>query len=139
MGYHLGRLIDHLDGRVRDFPAARRFYVAVLEALGRGGDLEEGEGWLSVDELYVSALKDGGIAPSQVHLCFQAADREMVTRFHAAGLAAGGRDHGAPGPRDYHPGYYAAFLLDPDGNNIEAKVDERVTARSAGSVRVETE
>ena len=139
MGYRLGRLIDHLDVGVRDFPAARRFYVAVLEALGRGGDLEEGEGWLSVDELYVSALKDGGIGPSQVHLCFQARDREMVARFHEAGLAAGGRDNGGPGLRDYHPGYYAAFLLDPDGNNIEAKVDERVTARSAGSVRVETE
>ncbi len=63
----------------------------------------------------------------------------MVARFHAAGLAAGGRDNGGPGLRDYHPGYYAAFLLDPDGNNIEAKADERVTARSAPSVRVETD
>jgi len=49
----------------------------------------------------------------------------MVQAFHAAGLANGGRDNGAPGVRDYHPGYYAAFLLDPDGNNIEAKLDER--------------
>jgi hypothetical protein len=55
----------------------------------------------------------------------------MVDAFHAAGLAHGGRDNGGPGLRDYHPGYYAAFLLDPDGNNIETKVDERVTARSA--------
>jgi catechol 2,3-dioxygenase-like lactoylglutathione lyase family enzyme len=139
LSYDLGRLIDHLDVRVRDFPAARRFYLAVLGALGRGGDLEEGEGWLAVDELYVSALNEGGLGPTRLHLCLQAADRDMVARFHAEGLAAGGRDNGGPGLRDYHPGYYAAFLLDPDGNNIEAKVDERVTARSAGSVRVETE
>lgn len=139
MGYDLGRLIDHLDIRVRDFPAARRFYRAIFEALGRGGEVEEGEGWLSVDELYVSALAAGGIGPTRLHLCFQAADRDMVARFHEAGLAAGGRDNGGPGLRDYHPGYYAAFLLDPEGNNIEAKVDERVTARSAPSVRVETE
>jgi catechol 2,3-dioxygenase-like lactoylglutathione lyase family enzyme len=138
MGYHVGRLIDHLDVRVRDFPAVRRFYLAVFEALGRGRDVEEGDGWLAVDELYVSALERGGIGPSHLHLCFQAADRDMVVRFHAAGLAAGGRDNGAPGLRDYHPGYYAAFLLDPEDNNIEAKVDERVTARSAKSVRVET-
>lgn len=139
MGYDLGRLIDHLDVRVRDFPAARRFYGAVFEALGRGGDIEDGDGWMCVDELYVSALKEGGIGPTQVHLCFQAADRDMVTRFHAAGLEAGGRDNGGPGLRDYHPGYYAAFLLDPEGNNIEAKADERATSRSAGSVRVETD
>ena len=55
-----------------------------------------------------------------MHLAFQAADRATVDRFHAAGLAAGGRDNGAPGERSYHPGYYAAFLLDPDGNNVEA-------------------
>jgi len=60
-----------------------------------------------------------------LHLCFQAGSRDMVQAFHAAGLANGGRDNGAPGVRDYHPGYYAAFLLDPDGNNIEAKLDER--------------
>jgi catechol 2,3-dioxygenase-like lactoylglutathione lyase family enzyme len=53
-------------------------------------------------------------------LAFQAADRETVMRFHTAGLAAGGRNNGAPGERPYHPGYFAAFLLDPDGNNIEA-------------------
>jgi predicted lactoylglutathione lyase len=55
-----------------------------------------------------------------VHLAFQAVNREMVDRFHEQGLAAGGRDNGKPGERPYHPGYYGAFLLDPDGNNIEA-------------------
>jgi catechol 2,3-dioxygenase-like lactoylglutathione lyase family enzyme len=69
------------------------------------------------------------------HLAFQAGSREVVERFHAEGLAAGGRDNGAPGERPYHPGYYAAFLLDPDGNNIEA-VYHGPAERSAPSVKV---
>ncbi|MEC9103237.1 MAG: VOC family protein, partial [Pseudomonadota bacterium] len=72
------------------------------------------------------------------HLCFQARDRAMVDAIHAAGLAHGRPDNGAPGLRYYHPGYYAAFLLDPDGNNIEAKVDERVTARSAPVIDIDS-
>ncbi|WP_373355412.1 VOC family protein [Pseudoroseicyclus sp. CXY001] len=138
MGYTLGRLIDHIDLRVSDLPAARRFYRAVFTALGFGEEIEEGEDFLVLDELYISGA--GARPPSgPVHLCFQAASREAVAAFHAAGLAAGGRDHGAPGLRDeYHPGYYAAFLLDPDGNNIEAKLDERVTGRSAPQVDVAT-
>lgn len=135
MSYRTGRLIDHLDLRVRDFAAARQFYRAVFAALGRLDDLSEG---LELDELYIGPPGKGGATCSHLHLCFQAADRAMVARVHAAGIAAGGRDNGAPGLRDYHPGYYAAFLLDPDGNNIEAKVDERVTRRSAEAVVVET-
>ncbi len=62
-----------------------------------------------------------GTTGSSVHLAFAAQDRQAVDRFHAAGMKAGGRDNGAPGPRaDYGPKYYAAFLLDPDGNNVEA-------------------
>ena len=53
-------------------------------------------------------------------MAFQAKDRAALERMHAAAVGAGGRDHGAPGERPYHPGYYAAFVLDPDGNNIEA-------------------
>ncbi len=138
MGYELGRLIDHLDVRVRDFEASRRFYRAVFAALGRDGDVEETEDWLNLDELYVTRMAPGGKATTHLHLCFQAPDRAAVARFHAEGLAAGGRDNGGPGLRDYHPGYFAAFLLDPDGNNIEAKTDERVTSRSAASVAVTT-
>ena len=74
----------------------------------------------------------------RVHLAFQAADRDMVQRFHAAGLKAGGRDNGAPGERNYHPGYYAAFLLDPDGNNIEA-VHHGPAKRSAEAVMMTAE
>ena len=71
----------------------------------------------NADELWV----DRASGPvSRVHLAFQAADRAQVDRFHAAALAAGGRDNGAPGERPYHPGYYGAFVFDPDGNNIEA-------------------
>jgi catechol 2,3-dioxygenase-like lactoylglutathione lyase family enzyme len=115
-----GRLIDHLGLRVRDLAASRRFYRACVEALGLRLTGDE-PGYFAIDELYVDLADDGGQGPvSHVHLAFQAADRAAVDRFHAAGLAAGGRDNGAPGERDYHPGYYGAFLLDPDGNNIEA-------------------
>lgn len=120
-----GRLIDHVDIRVRDFAAARRFYLAVFEVLGLRDAVREGEAWMELDELYIGVPEGEGSAPTHVHLAFQAADRAMVARFHEAAIAAGGRDNGGPGLRDYHPGYYAAFVLDPDGNNIEAKVDER--------------
>ena len=79
----------------------------------------EREGAFWADELYVS---DDGEPTARLHLAFQAQDRATVDRFHAAVLAAGGRDNGAPGERHYHPGYYAAFALDPDGNNIEAVI-----------------
>jgi catechol 2,3-dioxygenase-like lactoylglutathione lyase family enzyme len=71
-----------------------------------------------------------------VHLAFQAEGRDQVARVHAAMLAAGGRDNGAPGERHYHPGYYAAYALDPDGNNIEI-VFHGPSTRSAASVEVE--
>jgi len=68
----------------------------------------------------IDSPASAGSLTGRVHLAFAARDQATVQRFHAAGLAAGGTDHGAPGARPYHPGYYAAFLLDPDGNNIEA-------------------
>ena len=74
-----------------------------------------------------------GTAP--IHIAFQAQDRAMVDAFYQAALAHGGRDNGAPGERAYHPGYYAAFVLDPDGNNIEA-VFHGEAERSADSVRI---
>ena len=137
MSHFLGRLIDHLDLRVRDFPAAQVFYQAVFEALGHGAAIERGADWLCCDEIYISAAAKGA-TPTGIHLCFQAADRTMVDRFHTAALAAGGRDNGPPGLRDYHPGYYAAFVLDPEGNNIEAKCDERILARSAPVIEITT-
>jgi catechol 2,3-dioxygenase-like lactoylglutathione lyase family enzyme len=119
---HLGRLIDHLQLVVRYLEASRRFYGAVLQALGIpiGG---EGPGFFWADELFVSTQDSPaatGELTGRTHLAFRARDKAAVERSHRAGLEGGGRDNGAPGDRPYHPGYYAAFLIDPDGNNIEA-------------------
>jgi catechol 2,3-dioxygenase-like lactoylglutathione lyase family enzyme len=133
MNFHLGRLIDHVQLVVSSLPSSKRFYRAVLQSLGR--DLTgEGDGYFFVDELYVSEVESGG-SVSHIHIAFQAPDRETVQRFHAAALAAGGRNNGAPGERHYHPGYYAAFVHDPDGNNIEA-VDHGPAQRSSSSIVV---
>ena len=117
MQFHRGRLIDHVHLRASDLAASKAFYRAVLTAIGRGDAILEDDSHFAADELWIDAA-DG--PASRVHLAFQTRDRETVARFHEAGLAAGGKDNGQPGERPYHPGYYAAFLLDPDGNNIEA-------------------
>ncbi|MBL0968801.1 MAG: VOC family protein [Brevundimonas sp.] len=137
---HRGRLIDHIQLVVADLSASRRFYDAVFETLGvpLGG---EAESFFWVDELFVSSADSvaaAGKLTGRYHLAFQAADRAMVEAFHKAGLAAGGKDNGAPGERPYHPGYYAAFLIDPDGNNIEA-VFHGEARRSAPSVEINFE
>jgi catechol 2,3-dioxygenase-like lactoylglutathione lyase family enzyme len=129
METHRGRLIDHLHLKVKDLEASRRFYKAAMEALGV--PLVEGKDHFFADELWV----DVGPAVAHVHFAFQAKDRAAVDRFHAAVLAAGGRDNGAPGERKYHPGYYAAFAFDPDGNNVEA-VYHGPHKRSADSVHI---
>jgi catechol 2,3-dioxygenase-like lactoylglutathione lyase family enzyme len=134
MTFHVGRLIDHVHLRARDFPAMKRFYEAVLAVLEIPVSAA-GEGWLQVDELYIDEV-DENAAPSSVHLAFQARDHQMVQEFHRVALAAGGRDNGGPGERHYHAGYYAAFVFDPDGNNIEA-VYHGPNRRSAASVEIE--
>jgi catechol 2,3-dioxygenase-like lactoylglutathione lyase family enzyme len=134
MKHHQGRLIDHIHLRVADLEASRRFYKAVLNAVGRDFTSESPKHF-ACDELWVDKA-DGPV--SRVHLAFQAGDRETVKAFHAAALAHGGRDNGGPGERDYHPGYYGAFAFDPDGNNIEA-VFHGPSRRSAPSVTVETD
>lgn len=134
---HRGRLIDHVHLVVADLEKSKAFYRAVLEALGLGLG-GEGDDWFWADELFVSTASSraaAGERTGRVHLAFQAPDRRAVEQFHAAGLAAGGRDHGAPGLRPYHPGYFAAFLLDPDGNNIEA-VHHGPAERSVASVEI---
>ena len=134
MDFYRGRLIDHVHLVVRDIERTRRFYEAVLGVVGVP-IITVGEDFFWADELFVGV---GEPLTGRVHLAFQAADRDMVHRFHAAGLAAGGRDNGAPGERNYHPGYHAAFLLDPDGNNIEA-VHHGPAKRSAEAVIVTAE
>ena len=129
---HTGRLIDHVHLISEDFAASRRFYGAILEAVGRSIEGERANAFWS-DELYVSTAVPASVGRTHVHLAFQADSRESVERFHAAGLEAGGRDNGPPGERDFHAGYYAAFLLDPDGNNIEAVYHGPAT-RSADAV-----
>lgn len=129
--FHRGRLIDHIQLVVSDYEANRRFYEAVLAVLGV--PIVLGEDFLDADELVVSR---GAPTTGRAHLAFQARDAATVDALHAAGLAAGGRDNGAPGPRNYHPGYYAAFLLDPAGNNIEA-VYHGPARRSAEAVVIE--
>ncbi|MBS0320377.1 MAG: VOC family protein [Proteobacteria bacterium] len=130
--YHLGRLIDHVHLRVADLDASFRFYLAALEPLGMAGHVTRGDAHFYVDELYVDKA-DGPV--SRVHLAFQARDAPSVAAFHRAAISAGGTDNGAPGPRAYHPGYFGAFVLDPDGNNIEAVFHGEGT-RSAESVVV---
>jgi catechol 2,3-dioxygenase-like lactoylglutathione lyase family enzyme len=129
--FHQGRMLDHVHVRVRDLGASKRFYRAALEALGLGLTREMEHAFVA-DELYVSA---DGEPTSGLHLAFQAPSPETVERFHKAAVAAGGRDNGGPGERNYHPGYYAAYVLDPDGNNIEA-VFHGPSNRSAASVVV---
>ncbi|QJE73084.1 VOC family protein [Aerophototrophica crusticola] len=131
MPYHTGRFIDHVHLKVRDLEASRRFYKAVAGVLGIPVSSEDAD-HLAIDELYVST---GEPLTSGLHLAFQARDRDAVHGFHAAALAAGGTDNGGPGERHYHPGYYAAFVLDPDGNNIEA-VHHGPATRSADSVEI---
>src|SRR3989442_12320515 len=130
--FHLGRLIDHVHLRVSDLEASKRFFRAILESLDLSIVVLEGSDYFYADELFVDEAS-GNV--SNVHLAFQAPDRAAVHKFHVAALAAGGRDNGGPGERGYHPGYYAAFVLDPDGNNIEA-VYHGPAARSASSIVV---
>lgn len=134
---HRGRLIDHIQLVVRDLEASRRFYTAVFETLGLPLS-GSGDDYFWVDELFVSTASSEaaqGQLTGRHHLAFQAKDRATVDAFYKAALAHGGRDNGGPGERAYHPGYYGAFVLDPDGNNIEA-VFHGEARRSAESVVV---
>ena len=134
---HRGRLIDHIGLVGRDLAASKAFYSAVFGVLRipMGGS-DERNFW--ADELFVSTPDSEAVQgelTGRHHIAFQAQDRAMVDAFYQAAMAHGGRDNGAPGERAYHPGYYAAFVLDPDGNNIEA-VFHGETVRSAPSVRI---
>jgi catechol 2,3-dioxygenase-like lactoylglutathione lyase family enzyme len=123
-------LVDHFSITVRDLRRSARFYDAVMSSLGvakvyqrqdavgygeRNRENDDGHSYFSVYQ------SDGANVDRRRHWCFRAQSAEQVRAFHSAGLAAGGGDAGAPGLRpDYHPGYYAAFLEDPEGNRVEA-------------------
>jgi catechol 2,3-dioxygenase-like lactoylglutathione lyase family enzyme len=115
-------MYDHIGLKVKDLGASVRFYRAALAPLGHvlasQDDAGAGFGPEGAPALWLYRTDDSG---SGTHVALAALDRAAVDRFHADGLKAGGRDHGRPGLRaDYGPTYYAAFLLDPDGNNVEA-------------------
>jgi catechol 2,3-dioxygenase-like lactoylglutathione lyase family enzyme len=122
-------MLDHVSIGVTELQQSRRFYDAALRPLGivrtldfarRGSDYGGMAGQLGVE--FTITLEAGGVSPARgMHLCFRAPDREAVRAFHAAAIAAGGSDDGAPGLRPiYHRDYYAAFVIDLDGHRIEA-------------------
>ena len=116
-------MYDHIGLKTKNLQASVRFYRAALEALGYrlGSSDESGASFLAESGAALYLGPASGAASSGVHVALSAPDRASVTHFHRNGLEAGGRDNGAPGLRqDYSPNYFAAFLLDPDGNNIEA-------------------
>jgi catechol 2,3-dioxygenase-like lactoylglutathione lyase family enzyme len=117
-------MIDHIGLKVRDFQRSKAFYAQALAPLRYGLVVELDErqvAGLGVGRKADLLLSQGEPPPGGLHLAFATEDREAVDGFHAAALAAGGLDNGPPGLRpDYHPNYYAAFVRDPDGNNVEA-------------------
>jgi catechol 2,3-dioxygenase-like lactoylglutathione lyase family enzyme len=115
-------VLDHVSLNVRDLAASRRFYEGALRPLGYSvAFAEDGHVGFTDGRRYDLFLHVRGEPSAPVHVAFRAADRATVDEFHRAALAAGGEDNGAPGARpQYHAGYYGAFALDPDGNNVEA-------------------
>ena len=116
-------MLDHVLIDVDDIDASRTFYEAALAPLGVDVASEPAPNMLGFGEAgtpYFWVMERGRPSTANSHVCFGAPTRDAVDAFHAAGVAAGGTDNGAPGLRGYHASYYAAFVLDPDGNNIEA-------------------
>lgn len=115
-------MLDHIGLAVRSYSASKAFYVAVLAAIDCA-IVEEKHGWCGFGppgkpQFWIHEAEP---AAGPIHVAFVAKDRTMVDGFYAAATAAGGRDNGPPGLREiYHAHYYGAFVLDPDGNNIEA-------------------
>jgi catechol 2,3-dioxygenase-like lactoylglutathione lyase family enzyme len=123
------QLLDHISITVRNLRACKPFYKAVLGALGaavvyeRDDAIGFGERNRPEDDshTYLSVFQsDEGSTDRRRHWCFKAGSTQQVRQFHAAGIAAGGTNDGDPGLRTYHSGYFAAFLLDPEGNKVEA-------------------
>jgi catechol 2,3-dioxygenase-like lactoylglutathione lyase family enzyme len=129
-------MLDHISLRVQDFDRALTFYKAALAPIGYAVAMEypggAGLGEPGKPDLWISATEK---PPHPTHIAFRT-DRARVDAFHAAALAAGGTDNGAPGLRaDYHPHYYAAYVFDPEGNNIEVVCHEPPGAKKPASAR----
>ena len=114
-------LFDHVKLPVRDIARSRAFYERAMQPFGvRVVESSQGPGF-TIDDREDFWIIEQEMAAASVHIAFAAPDRETVDAFHAAAVEAGGVDNGRPGLRPhYHSGYYAAFVLDPDGNNVEA-------------------
>ena len=123
-------MIDHMSIKVKDIEGAKAFYEAALAPLGYKRGIEYPGGLqLCIEgepgDVWVAPLPEGA-QPVPAHVAILAQNAEQVQAFYEAALAAGGTDNGAPGPREYHPGYYAAFVYDSEGNNIEAVIHDYV-------------
>ena len=121
-------MIDHVSIKVKDVEQAKAFYEAALAPLGYARGIEYPGGMQLLVEgepgdVWVAPLPEG-VEAVPTHVALRAADAAAVDAFYEAALAAGGTDNGAPGPRDYHPGYYAEFVHHPEGNNIEAVIHD---------------
>ncbi len=127
-------MIDHVTLKVRSYKRSLAFYVAALRPLGYEVMMElEGYAGLGAGkpDLWITADAENA---RPMHLALAASDRRTVDAFYAAAMKAGGKDNGKPGIRaDYHPSYYAAFVLDPDGNNLEAVCHEAQKRKRAPS------
>ena len=118
--------LDHIGFNVSDFAKTKQFLLQALQPLD-SGIVIEGEGWAMIGKNGKPQFWFGsfGKSPGPIHIAFAAENREQVRRFHTAALAAGGKDNGAPGVQvQYHPNYYGAFVIGPDGHNIEAVCHE---------------
>jgi len=116
-------MYDHIGLKVKNLDASVRFYTAALAPLGYvlSSRDDSGAGFGPKGEPALWLYAHNGTAPAGAHIAFRAPDHAAIRKFHADGIEAGGRDNGGAGPRaDYSPTYYAAFLIDPDGNNVEA-------------------
>ena len=116
-------MLDHAGVNVRDIAAARRFYEGALNAIGYTVGFDGGTyaGFRSPEGEFDFWIAERGEPSTGTHVAFRVGDRATVDAFHAAALSAGGTDNGAPGVRaEYHEHYYGAYVLDPDGNNVEA-------------------
>jgi catechol 2,3-dioxygenase-like lactoylglutathione lyase family enzyme len=113
-------MIAHTSLAVSDYSTSKAFYSSVLGTLGYKNNMEYGRsaGFNDGENTDFWISEEKSVVPT--HLAFRATGRKQVEEFHKAAVAAGGKNNGGPGYRDYSPGYYAAFVLDPDGNNIEA-------------------
>lgn len=143
----LARRIDHVTVHVADYERSKAFFLKALEPLGYTLVMEFSRAQIpDLPAAHYCGLGAGGkpdlwLRPADAavvptHIAIAAKDRAAVDAFHAAALAAGGRDHGAPGPRPHdHPGYYGAFVLDPDGNNVEAVIHDHASRRAARALQ----